>query len=256
MIYRHNLDPAILRFGNVEIRWYGLIYILGFVLSYLFLRHCQQKKILKISDDDLLDLFFYCFFGLTIGARLFYALFYNFSYYWTFPHKIFFVWEGGFSFHGALVGVILGGFLFCRQRKKDFFSLADLMVIPVSGVLGIGRIGNFINGELWGRATNGDWGVIFPQAFDEVARHPSQLYEFLKNEIIFVILLSIFLKSKKRKKGFLFALFLILYGSFRFLVEFVREPEIYLGPLTMGQALCIPMILGGFFVLGFRKSKR
>jgi len=256
MIYRHNIDPAILRIGNIEIRWYGIIYILGFVLSYLFFSYCKKNKLLRISNDDLLDLFFYSFFGLTIGARIFYVLFYNLAYYFENPLKIFFVWEGGFSFHGGLLGVILGGLIFCKQYKKNFFKLADLMTIPVSLALGIGRIGNFINGELWGRPTGANWGVIFPNAFGEDPRHPSQIYEFFKNELIFLVLILVFLKYKKRKDGFLLALFLVLYGVLRFLVEFFREPEVYVGALTMGQFLSLPLIIAGTLMLIFIFRKK
>jgi len=254
MIYEHQIDPAILRIGNVEFRWYGLMYIMGFLFSYIFFQICRKKKLFNLSEEEILDLIFYLFFGMVLGARIFYIIFYNLSYYLEHPLKIFFVWEGGFSFHGGLTGIILSGLFFCRIYKKSFLHIADLAVIPASMALGLGRIGNFINGELWGRPTNGQWGVIFPHAPDDLPRHPSQIYEFFKNELIFLTLLFVFLIKKDRKDGVIFSFFLMLYGFLRFCVEFIREPEIVKFGLTMGQILSIPVFVAGVLVFYRVKS--
>jgi len=176
---------------------------------------------------------------------LFEIIFYNPVYYFTYPLKMIAIWQGGLSFHGGLAGAFLAAYYFCKKRKIQFLELADIIVIPTALALALGRIGNFLNGELYGRITSLPWGVKFQNA--EGFRHPSQLYESLKNGIIFITLWKV--KEIKRKPGFLFSIFLIMYGTLRFFVEFVREPEVMVSFLTMGQVLSIPMILIGIYLL-------
>ncbi len=195
--------------------------------------------------------------GLLLGARIFYFLFYNFALFLQEPLQIFKIWEGGMSFHGALIGILVAGILFCKKYKKEFYSIADLVVLPAVLALGFGRIANFINGELYGRMTSLPWAVDFG---DGIARHPSQLYEAAKNFVIFGVLWI--LKDKDLKKGTLFWTFITLYGVFRFFIEFVREPDPQVGfilfnTLTMGQILTgIMAIVGGSVLISWHLKRK
>ncbi len=244
-MFSHSIDPVFLHLGPLAIKWYGLIYAFGFVITYFLLKHFIKKKGITLKEDDLDTFMFYLIIGVVLGSRIFEILFYQPAYYFTNPLKMVAIWQGGLSFHGGLVGACIATFLFCRKRNFSFFVFADMIVLPAALALGLGRLGNFLNGELVGRVTSVPWAVKF-QNFDGF-RHPSQLYESFKNFFIFAVLW--FLKDTKRKPGFLFALFLILYGSLRFLVEFVREPEVIIFSLTMGQWLSIPLIVVGIFLL-------
>ena len=248
-MFIHNINPVLLKIGNIEIRYYGLIYAFGFLLAYLFIKKLSEERRINIKKEDLESFLFYLALGTIIGARLFYTIFYNIKFYLNSPLDIFALWHGGMSFHGGLVGAFIATYLFCKKRKLNFLKVADIIVIPAALALFLGRIGNFLNGELYGRIADLPWAVKFPNA--EGFRHPSQLYEALKNLLIFTILW--FNRNKNRPYGYLFALFLILYSIFRFLIEFVREPEIYVGFLTMGQLLTIPLFIIGIIIL--RKSK-
>jgi phosphatidylglycerol---prolipoprotein diacylglyceryl transferase len=247
-----NIDPVLIALGPLQIRWYGVMYLLGFIFSYLIVRYqLTRQKVLLMSKDQVLDLYFYLILGLVLGARLGYILFYNLKEYLQTPWELVAVWHGGMSFHGGLVGVLLAGWWFCRKNKISFFSLGDLIVITVPIGLGLGRLANFINGELYGRITSVPWGMVFPQG-GPMPRHPSQLYEaLLEGGLIFGLLWM--RKSKKAFQGELVADFLILYGLFRILIEFFREPDVQLGYLwgllTMGQLLSSLMILGGGFLI-------
>ncbi len=250
MTFIHNIDPVLLHIGPLEIRYYGLAYVLGFVLGYFILKHLIKKKNIALTEDELDTLILYVAGGVLLGSRIFYFIFYNFGMVLENPLQLLKIWEGGMSFHGGLIGVLVAGILFCRQYKKDFYELADLAVIPVALGLGIGRIANFINAELYGRATTVAWAVDFG---DGVPRHPSQLYESAKNFVMFGILWL--LKEKENlKKGTLFWTFIMLYGTFRFFIEFVREPDPQLGFvlfnfLTMGQVLTAIMAMTGSVML-------
>ncbi len=256
MAYIHNIDPVLLHLGPLEIRYYGLVYVLGFVLAYFLLRYLSKQKNIALSEDELETFLLYAAVGVLVGSRVFYFLFYNFSIVLENPLQLFKIWEGGMSFHGGLIGVLIGGFLFCKQYKKDFYELADIVVIPTVLGLGIGRIANFINGELYGRATTVPWAVDFG---DGIPRHPSQLYESAKNFVIFSVLWV--LKDKNLRKGTLFWTFVMLYGAFRFFIEFVRQPDSQLGFVlfgffSMGQVLTgIMALVAGCVLVSYSRSK-
>lgn len=249
MVYIHNIDPVLVHFGPVEIRYYGLVYVFGFIIAYTVLTYFIKKKQIELTEDERDTFILYAALGVLIGSRLFYFLFYNFSTVIENPLQLFKIWEGGMSFHGGLIGVLTGGLIFCKKYKKDFYAMADIVVIPTALGLGFGRIANFINGELYGRPTLLPWAVNFG---DGIPRHPSQLYESAKNFIIFGVLWI--LKYKNLKKGTLFWTFITLYGAFRFMIEFVRQPDPQVGFvlfnfLTMGQVLTGIMALTGAFML-------
>ena len=257
-----NINPILIDLGPIRVSWYGLMYVLGFLASYLLVRYQMKKKDFGVSRLEVENLFFYLILGLIIGARLGYVLFYDVKMYLGDPLEIFAVWHGGMSFHGGLIGVLIVGILFCWKNKKSFWKIADLFIVTAPIGLGLGRIGNFINGELYGRVTQIPWGMVFPKG-GPFPRHPSQLYESgLEGGVLFLILW--FLKDKKLPEGGLLALFLSFYGLFRFVVEFFREPDpqlgFVLGPFTMGQVLCSFMILGGIvlflYLRGRGKEKR
>ena len=244
-MFVHNINPVLFSLGPLEVRYYGILYALGFILTYFFLKQVAKQTRVGLKDEGVDTLLLYLILGTVIGARVFEILFYNPSYYFSSPLKMFALWEGGLSFHGGLVGTFITTYLFCRKKKITFLKIADIISIPAALALAIGRIGNFINGELYGRITSVPWGVKFPHA--EGVRHPSQLYEAAKNFLIFFILWKS--KDKEHKPGYLFGLFLAFYGLLRFLVEFVREPEVMVSFLTMGQILSIPVFLIGLWLV-------
>jgi phosphatidylglycerol:prolipoprotein diacylglycerol transferase len=235
------------------------MYVLGFFASYLLVRYQLKKKDFGVSKLDVENLYFYLILGLIIGARLGYVLFYDLKMYLKDPFEIFAIWHGGMSFHGGLIGVLIVGVLFSWKNKKSFWKIADLFIVTAPIGLGLGRIGNFINGELYGRVTHVPWAMIFTTDKEHLPRHPSQLYESaLEGGVLFLILW--FLKDKKLPDGELLAVFLSLYGLFRFFIEFFRQPDpqlgFILGPFTIGQMLSSSMIVGGivlFFILKGRK---
>jgi phosphatidylglycerol:prolipoprotein diacylglycerol transferase len=233
------------------------MYVFGFVASYLLVRYRMKKKDFGISKPEIEDLYFCLILGLMIGARLGYVLFYDLKMYLADPLEIFAIWHGGMSFHGGLIGLLIVAILFCRKHKKSFRKIADLIIVTAPIGLGLGRIGNFINGELYGRVTDVPWGMIFPRG-GPLPRHPSQLYEsILEGWVLFTILWLV--KDKKLPDGGLLALFLSLYGLFRFFVEYFREPDaqlgFILGPFTMGQVLCSLMIAGGIGLFLYLKKR-
>jgi phosphatidylglycerol:prolipoprotein diacylglycerol transferase len=254
-----NINPVLIKLGPFQVGWYGLMYVFGFIASYLLVRYQMEKKAFGISREEVDNLFVYLMLGLIIGGRLGYVLFYDLPIYLNNLLEIFAIWHGGMSFHGGLLGVLTVGIVFCWRHKRSFWKIADLFIVTAPIGLGLGRIGNFINGELYGRATSVPWGMIFPKG-GLLPRHPSQLYESaLEGGCLFVILW--FLKDKKLPSGGLMAVFLFAYGIFRFFVEFFREPDqqlgFILGPLTMGQLLSSLMIISGivlFFYLRIREK--
>ncbi len=253
-----HINPILVEIGPFRLSWYGLMYVLGFVASYLLVRYQMKRKDFGVSKLDIENLYFYLILGLVIGARVGYVLFYDLRMYLADPLEIFAIWHGGMSFHGGLIGVLVVGVLFCWKNKKSFWKIADLIIVTVPIGLGLGRIGNFINGELYGRVTHVPWGMIFPKG-GPLPRHPSQLYESaLEGGVLFLILW--YVKDKKLPDGALLAIFLILYGVFRFFVEFFREPDVQLGfilgPFTMGQVLCSVMIVLGIGLMIYLKRKR
>jgi phosphatidylglycerol---prolipoprotein diacylglyceryl transferase len=252
MLVHPQFDPVAIQLGPLAVRWYGLMYLVGFVLVWAMGRHRIARRPGGVwNAKDLDDALFYGILGTIIGGRLGYVLFYKLGDYLAEPWKIFYVWEGGMSFHGGLLGVILAMWLFARARRQRWLDIMDF-VAPLAPLgLGAGRLGNFINAELWGRPTDVPWAMIFPNV-DNVPRHPSQLYEFGLEGVALFLLLWWF-SARPRPRGAVSALFLIGYGLFRFLVEYTREPDSFLGVLamgfTMGQWLSLPMIVVGIAML-------
>ena len=245
------IDPVFLHLGPIQLRWYGLMYMLSFIIGYFLLRHNARRRKLDLSSDDLYDLLFYLILGVMIGGRLGYVLLYDLHNYLLQPLSIFAIWQGGMSFHGGFVGVILTAIYITRKKGWDFWEIADLVSAAVPVGLGLGRIGNFINGELYGRPSNVAWAMVFPEG-GPVPRHPSQLYEaVLEGLLLFLILAWLYRKNLYR--GTVFWGLVGFYGLFRFLVEFVREPDaqigLDLGPFTRGQLLTFPMLLLGFAMM-------
>lgn len=262
MPYVHNLDPIAFSIGPLAIRWYGLMYLIGFVLFLVLgkLRAREPWRDMKSQDVD--DLLFYGMIGTIVGGRLGHVLFYGpLSYYLANPLDIFAVWKGGMASHGGIIGVIVAMALFARTRGKSFLRVADFVVPLVPLGLAAGRIGNFINGELWGRAADASlpWAVVFPQSGDALARHPSQIYQFLLEGVTLFAILWIY-SRKPRAPGTVGSLFLIFYGLLRIAGEVFREPEALYGHmplgLSAGQWLSVPMIVIGVvcFVL-LRRNK-
>ena len=258
MLKYPDINPSIIKFGSLDIRWYGFLYIVGFLVGYIFLRKLLKYREINLKKEEYENMLFTIMLGIIIGGRLGYILFYNLSYYFTHPLDILKVWEGGMSFHGGAIAVIILGYLFCKKHKLSFYQLAD-PVLPLASIgIGLGRLGNFINAELYGRVTNVPWAMIFPTDPQKLPRHPSQLYEiFLEGIVLFVV--SFLMLRKISKPGIVFWTWIGLYGLFRFLVEFVREPDtqlgFVLGPLTMGQVLSLLMLITSFIALIFLKRK-
>ncbi|MGH8752360.1 MAG: prolipoprotein diacylglyceryl transferase [Burkholderiales bacterium] len=259
MLVHPQFDQVALHLGPLAIRWYGLMYLLGFALGMILGRHrIKTQPNSGWSYSELDDVLFYIVLGVILGGRLGYVLFYKFSDYLHEPLKIFYIWEGGMSFHGGFLGAIFAIWLFSRKHRKHWLAITDFIAPLVSLGLGAGRIGNFINGELWGRPTDVAWGMIFP-GVDNVPRHPSQLYEFALEGILLFVILWLY-SAKPRPLGAVSGLFLLCYGVFRFLVEFTREPDAFLGllafGLSMGQWLSLPMILAGVWMIYWSYCKR
>ena len=252
-----DINPILIDLGLIRVSWYGMMYVLGFIGSYLLVRYQMKRKDFGVSRVEVENLYFYLIIGLMVGARLGYVLFYDLKMYWADPLEIFAIWRGGMSFHGGLIGVLIVGVSFSWRNKKSFWKIADLIIVTAPIGLGLGRIGNFINGELYGRVTNLPWGMIFPRG-GPLPRHPSQLYESaLEGGVLFVILWL--LKDKKLPIGGLLALFLFFYGCFRSFVEFFREPDghigFIIGSFTLGQVLSSFMIVGGLVLFFYLKKE-
>lgn len=268
------VDPVLVKIGPLAVRWYGLMYVFGFTASYLLTIYqikkrwgkgplessvktgqhagAKQKQDLTqapviVSRAQVDDLYFYLILGLIVGARLGYVLFYNLGSYLDNPLEIFVLWHGGMSFHGGLIGAFIAGYIVIKKKHMPFLATADLIIPTCPVGIGFGRLGNFINGELFGKPTDVPWAMIFPQG-GGIARHPSQLYEaFFEGLVLFVVLWLY--KDRKKREGDVFGLFLILYGFFRFLCEFFREPDVQIGYIfgfiTMGQILSGLMVIIG-----------
>ncbi len=251
MLQFPNFDPVALRLGPLAIHWYGLMYLVGFGSAWLLGRWRIAHGKSRLSLRDLEDLIFYGVLGVVAGGRLGYVLFYKPAYYLTHPLEIAYLWEGGMSFHGGLLGVLAMMFWLARSRGYKFFEVSDFVAPLIPLALAAGRLGNFINGELWGRPSTLPWAMVFAQSGDGVARHPSQLYQLgLEGLALFVLVW--WFASKSRPTGQVSAVFLVGYGVFRFAAEFAREPDNFLGllaaGLSMGQWLSLPMIAAGAYL--------
>lgn len=252
MLIYPNIDPIALKIGSFSIHWYGLMYLLGFLAAWWLGRLRAKKADSGWTTAEVSDLIFYCAMGVLVGGRLGYVLFYDFSHFIQDPLTVFKIWDGGMSFHGGLIGVFISVALFAKKTGKSFFAVGDFLAPLAPLGLGAGRIGNFINGELWGRVTDVPWGMVFPQA-GNLPRHPSMLYEFLLEGVVLFFILW-FYSAKPRPTMAVSGLFLLGYGVFRFLVECFRQPDSQLGFiafnwLTMGQLLTLPMMLLGIILL-------
>lgn len=249
------LDPVALQIGPLQIRWYGLAYVAGFICAFLILGNLSKRWRVRINEDAFFVIVFCVIFGVIIGGRAGYVLFYGDGYYLQHPEKILAFNEGGMSFHGGLIGVLIGGYIASRITHIPFLTLADMGAVGAAIGLFFGRCANFVNGELWGAPTDLPWGVVFGGAAGTMPRHPSQLYEaLLEGVVIFCVLFALSRKNPPRPRGTFIGLFLTMYGIFRFLVEFVREPDIQIGYLwggwlTMGQVLSVPLIVAGIVLL-------
>ncbi len=251
MITFPEIQPYIFKLGMFEVRWYGLLYIISFIIGQIFAKRNIQARNVSISKENYDNFIFSIMLGVIIGGRVGYILFYNLIYYIHNPLSMLAVWQGGMSFHGGALGVIISALIFCKKNKIDFYAVADPTIPFVAIGLGLGRLGNFINAELYGRVTNLPWGMIFPNS-DGQPRHPSQLYElFLEGIVMFIVLQTMVYKTKIR--GLIFWTFILLYGIFRFFIEFFREPDEHLGFvlnfMTMGQVLSATMILTGLIAI-------
>lgn len=276
------IDPVMFSIGPVSLHWYGMMYLVGFVFALWLANRRAVKPNSGWTKNEVETLLYVGFVGVFIGGRLGYVLFYNLPVFLNDPLYLFKVWDGGMSFHGGLIGVICAMIWFAKRTKRKFFQVADFVAPLIPFGLGLGRVGNFINGELWGRVTfDTPWAFLFPtsrsadlqlvaqdpatllpiiQEYGVLPRHPSQLYEMLLEGVVLFIILNIFVR-KNRPIGSVSGLFLIGYGAFRIIVEFFRQPDAQLGlfgGVSMGQILSIPMILLGiiFMVWAYRQDKK
>lgn len=246
------IDPVAFAIGPLAVRWYGLSYVVGFILAALVMRELNKRWNVGLTTDDLLDIVLVAVVGLVLGARLGYVLFYGVGAYWSEPLSVFAFWDGGMSFHGGLVGILVAGAFIAWRKGVPALRLFDMGAVGAPLGLLFGRLANFVNGELWGRVTDAPWGMVFPRAPGGLPRHPSQLYEALLEGLVLFIVLWL-LSRRKRGDGLLIGTMVALYGVFRIFVEYFREPDIQLGfiagGLTMGQLLSVPMVAVGVWLV-------
>ena len=253
-------NPSLVELGPIKIQYYAVTWLLSAVLIYLFLRSNKIIKEIGLDNEEVNDMVFLygLFFGAMCGGRIGYMFFYGSDQLINDPFSLFYIWEGGLSFHGGLLGVIISLIVFCRRKNIEFLRLMDGVALSMPIGLGLVRIGNFLNGELFGKPTNSEWGFIFPTDPFGILRHPSQLYESLgEGLLLFLILLLI--SQKTNIKGIVSSSFLIFYGSIRFIIEFFRQPDSHIGYvafdfISMGQLLCVPMIVIGFIILFYSRK--
>src|SRR6056300_57714 len=255
-----NINPVAVDLGIIKIRWYALSYIAGILLSWFLILKIIKIKKIDLNSKEISDLVSNCMIGIIIGGRLGYVFFYNPEYYSNNLLEIFKIWNGGMSFHGGFIGVIFAVIYSSKLFKIPILTFADLIAIVAPVGLFFGRLANFINGELFGRTTNHSFGIIFPNAGD-LPRHPSQLYEaFFEGIVLFIILwVMMYIFDLLKKPGIISSLFILLYGVFRFFIEFFREPDQHIGLLyfefSMGQILSFPMVLIGLYFSIFFYNK-
>lgn len=259
MLKHPDFDPIAIHIGSGGIHWYGLMYLVAFTSAWYLGRVRARKKNSGWLQDDVADVMFYTALGVILGGRLGYILFYDFANFIEHPLNIFKIWQGGMSFHGGLIGSALGLWLYGRKTKRTFFQVTDFMIPLFPLGYAAGRLGNFINGELWGRVTDVPWAMLFLQV-DDKPRHPSQLYQLFLGGIVIFIIIWLY-SNKPRPTMAVSGLFLMLFGCYRIFVEFFREPDKHLGYIafdwmTMGQILSVPMVIIGAFMLwkAYRKS--
>ena len=260
-MYTHSLNPILIDFGFIAIRWYSLAYVFGIIIGWWFgkkiISHILKNNNFKFKLDDFDDLISYLIISIIVGGRIGYVFFYNFNYYILNPLEIIKVWEGGMSFHGALIGIVIGTYLFSKKKSISMFFILDIIACVAPVGIFLGRIANFINSELIGKVTSVSWGVIFPLV-DTLPRHPSQLYEAMLEGVTLFLILNILIFKRKYKVGSSSYLFLIYYGFFRILSEIFREPDAQIGYVfsffSMGTILSFFMILSGFVISGILKK--
>jgi phosphatidylglycerol:prolipoprotein diacylglycerol transferase len=258
MLIHPQIDPVAIAVGPLAVRWYGLMYLIGFGVAFLLARsRIKQGRSGNISLAVFDDLFFFSVLGVVLGGRLGYVLFYKPGYYVSHPLEILAVWQGGMAFHGGFLGVLVAMVYIARKYRIHWLAIMDFIAPLVPPALAAGRIGNFINGELWGRTTDVAWGMVFRGA-GPLPRHPSQLYQFALEGVLLFVILWLY-SARPRPVGAVSAMFLIGYGALRFAVEFFREPDDFLGllalNLSMGQWLSLPMILAGIAMLAWAGRK-
>ena len=253
-------NPSLVELGPIKIQYYAVTWLLSAVLIYLFLRNNKIVKEIGLSNEEVNDMVFLygLFFGAMCGGRIGYMLFYGTDQLINDPFSLFYIWQGGLSFHGGLLGVIVSLIIFCKKKNIEFLRLTDGVALSMPIGLGLVRIGNFLNGELFGKATNAEWGFIFPTDPFGITRHPSQLYESL-GEGLLLFLILLFISQKTNIKGIVSSSFLIFYGSIRFIIEFYRQPDTHIGYvafdfISMGQLLCLTMIIIGFVILLYSRK--
>ena len=246
------IDPIIFSIGPIALRWYGMMYLIGFLAAMFIANKAADKSNGEWTREQVSDLLFYGFLGVILGGRIGYVLFYQFDYFLTEPLYLFKIWMGGMSFHGGLLGVIAAVYIYARKVNKSFLQVGDFVAPLVPIGLGMGRLGNFINAELWGRETDVPWAMVFPTDPLQLPRHPSQLYEFFLEGVVLFAILYV-LTRKPRSLGLASGAFLIGYGVFRTIIEFFREPDAHLGLyfsfISKGQILSVPMIIGGILII-------
>lgn len=252
MLTYPDIDPVLLSLGPIKVHWYGMMYAIAFIGGWWFASHRARKPNSGWTVEEVSDFVFYVALGVVLGGRIGYVLFYNFSEFLSNPLMLIKVWQGGMSFHGGALGVMFAMYLYGRKTKRPFLTVLDYVGPCIPFGLLTGRIGNFINAELWGKVTDKPWGMVFPNAGD-LPRHPSMLYEAFLEGVVLFIVLWIF-SAKPRPAGMVSGLGLMLYGIFRFWVEFYREPDDHIGYIAMdwvttGQILSTPMIIGGLLLM-------
>lgn len=260
MIAYPQIDPVAFSLGPLKVHWYGLAYLFGIGVAWLLALYRANKPNSGWNSEQIGDLVFYVALGVILGGRLGYMLFYDFGDLVQHPLDVIKVWDGGMSFHGGFLGVLLAMFIYSRRTNRYFMDVMDFIAPFVPVGLGAGRLGNFINGELWGRVTDVPWAMVFPNAPDKLPRHPSSLYEFMLEGVVFFIIMWTF-SSKPRPRMAVSGVFALCYGIFRFIVEFFRQPDpqlgfVAFGWMTRGQELSIPMILFGVFALVYVYGRR
>ncbi len=258
MLTYPEIDPVAVSFGPLHIQWYSVAYLLAFAIAWLLASRNAKKDWTPVNSDQVEDLILFGMWGVILGGRIGYMFLYNFHQWVSDPTLVFRLWEGGMSFHGGLIGVIVSAYLVSRKYGIPFLALTDFIAPLVPTGLLFGRLANFINQELWGRATDVPWAIIFPADPTQTPRHPSQLYEALGEGILLLLIISWFARNP-RGRGEVSGLFLLIYGSVRFLIEFVRQPDPqllgqdaiidFLDWMTRGQWLCLPMIMGGVWLM-------